>query len=102
MTDGSKSPKFGKFHPLDNEAHLAASDNVKYIRTRGNRENVQALAFLDHKQKPFFEIEGSFTDGETVTQVLEDSEQVVGVYGIYNYQPYVVGLGFILWSPNWF
>jgi len=47
MTDGSKSPKFGKFHPLDNSVALAPSDRVKYIRMRGDEEYIQAFAFLD-------------------------------------------------------
>lgn len=49
------------------------------------KKDIQALAFLDEKHYSFFEIEGSFTDGETETHTLEDNEIIVGAYGIYNY-----------------
>lgn len=38
MTDGSRSPKFGKFHPLDKQVNLAHNDQVKYIEMRGDNE----------------------------------------------------------------
>jgi hypothetical protein len=37
MMDGSKSPKFGSFHPLDRKATLAQTDEVKYIQMRGDQ-----------------------------------------------------------------
>ena len=39
----------------------------------------------DKDMQPFFEIEGTFTEGETRTFELEEGEQIIGVYGIYNY-----------------
>ena len=47
MTDGSRSPKFGKFHPLDRSVHLAPNDQVKYIVMRGDSEYVQAISMYD-------------------------------------------------------
>lgn len=38
MTDGARSPKFGKFHPLDKHASLAANDTIKFIEMRGDSE----------------------------------------------------------------
>ena len=40
MSDGSRSPKFGHFHPLDKWQVLANTDNVKYIEMRGDSEYV--------------------------------------------------------------
>lgn len=40
MTDGSRSPKFGKFHPLDRAVHLTPNDQVKHIVMRGDSEYV--------------------------------------------------------------
>ena len=67
---------------------------------RGDEEYVQAISMYDKDMQPFFEIEGTFTEGETTTFELHPGEQIIGVYGVFNYQPYVVGLGFILWSPK--
>ena len=47
MTDGSRSPKFGKFHPLDRQMSLANNDTVKYIEMRGDSEFVQSIKFFD-------------------------------------------------------
>ena len=100
MTDGSRSPKFGKFHPLDRQVQLANNDTVKYIEMRGDSEFVQAIKLYDKDTNPIIEIEGTFVEGETMTYELEEDEKIIGCYGIYNYQPYVVGLGFILWTPK--
>ena len=100
MTDGSRSPKFGRFHPLDRQTNLAANDSVKYIEMRGDSEYVQSIKLFDKETNPLLEIEGTFAEGETVTYELEEDEKIIGCYGIYNYQPYVVGLGFILWTPK--
>lgn len=35
-----------------------------------------------------------------MTYELGEGEKIIGCYGIYNYQPYVVGFGFILWTPK--
>ena len=43
MTDGSRSPKFGKFHPLDRQVNLATNDDVRYIEMRGDSEFIQAI-----------------------------------------------------------
>lgn len=100
MTDGSKSPKFGKFHPLDRQVKLAAKDSVKFIEMRGDSEFVQAVKLFDKNNNPILEIEGTFVEGETVTYELAEGEKIIGVYGIYNYQPYVVGFGFVIWTPK--
>ena len=100
MTDGSRSPKFGKFHPLDKQVQLAHNDQVKYIEMRGDSEFVQAIKLYDKDTQPIVEIEGTFVEGETMTYELGEEEKIIGIYGIYNYQPYIVGLGFILWTPK--
>ena len=100
MTDGSKSPKFGKFHPLDKWQNLARSDQVKYIEMRGDDQFVQAIRFKDKTRRAIMDVQGTFTDGITHEYELEEDEKIIGVYGIYNYQPYIVGLGFILWTPK--
>jgi len=99
MTDGSKSPKFGKFHPLDKEVTLAPSEKVRYVQLRGDQEYVESLSFLDQEKKAVLQIEGSFNKGKTQIHELQEDEEVIGCYGIFNYQPYVVGLGLILWKP---
>ena len=99
MTDGSKSPKFGKFHPLDKEVTLSPGEKVRYVSLRGDEEYVEALSFLDQDKKPALQIEGSFNKGNTQVHELQEDEEVIGCYGIFNYQPYVVGLGLILWKP---
>ena len=43
MTDGSRSPKFGRFHPLDRAMSIAPTDHIKYITMRGDDEYVQAV-----------------------------------------------------------
>lgn len=100
MSDGSRSPKFGKFHPLDKQLSLASNDVVKYIEMRGDSEFVQAFKLLDKDMQPLVEVEGTFQEGETVTYELEAGEKIIGCYGIYNYQPYVVGFGFITWCQT--
>ena len=40
MTDGSRSEKFGKFHPLDYSVHLIPNHQVKYIVMRGDSQYV--------------------------------------------------------------
>ena len=100
MGDGSKSPKFGKFHPLDKQASMATNDVVKFIEMRGDSEFIQAIKLYDKDMRPIIEVEGTFQEGETVTHELDEGERIVGCYGIYNYQPYVVGFGFIIWSPK--
>ena len=71
MTDGSRSPKFGKFHPLDRSVQLAPSDSVRYIVMRGDDEYVQAISMYDKDMQPYFQIEGTFTEGETTTFELQ-------------------------------
>ena len=39
----------------------------------------------DKNMQAFFEIEGTFKEGESRTFELEDGEKIIGVYGIYNY-----------------
>ena len=60
MTDGARSSKFGKFHPLDKQASLAANDTVKFIEMRGDSEFIQAIKLYDKDMKPIIEVEGSF------------------------------------------
>lgn len=85
MTDGSRSPKFGKFHPLDKQVSLANNDNVKYIEMRGDSEFIQSIKFFDKDMAPVMEIEGTFVEGETNTYELGENEKIIGCYGIYNY-----------------
>ena len=58
---------------------------------------------LDKNRNSLIEIEGTFTDGVTMEYEIEEDEKIIGIYGVYNYQPYIVGLSFILWSskPNY-
>lgn len=85
MTDGSRSPKFGRFHPLDKQLSLANNDLVKYIEMRGDSEYVQSIKLFDKDKGPLMEIEGTFVEGETVLYELEEGEKIIGCYGIYNY-----------------
>ena len=63
MSDGSKSPKFGGFHPLDKSASLAQSDRVKYIQMRGDANFVQSMQLLDSHKRALVKLEGSFMTG---------------------------------------
>lgn len=85
MADGSKSPKFGGFHPLDKSASLATTDRVKFVKMRGDGHFVQSLQLFDAKMRSLVRLEGSFTTGQTTTYELQDDEQIVGCYGVYNY-----------------
>jgi hypothetical protein len=85
MSDGSKSPKFGGFHPLDKSVSLAQSDKVKYVQMRGDTNFVQSLQMMDAKMNVLAKLEGSFTTGKTQTYELSEDEQIVGCYGVYNY-----------------
>ena len=85
MTDGSRSPKFGKFHPLDRQTSLANNDSVKFIEMRGDSEFVQAIKLYDKDMKPLVDIEGTFAEGETTQYELGENEKIIGCYGIYNY-----------------
>ena len=67
---------------------------------RGDPEFIQAIKLSDKYNKPLVEIEGTFVEGETVTYELQEGEKIIGCYGVYNYQPYVVGFGFIVWTPK--
>ena len=67
---------------------------------RGDSEFVQAVKLFDKNSNPILEIEGTFVEGETMTYELAEGEKIIGIYGIYNYQPYVVGFGFIIWTPK--
>ena len=67
---------------------------------RGDNEFIQAVKLYDKDMGQILEIEGTFVEGETMIHELGEDEKIIGVYGIYNYQPYIVGLGFILWSPK--
>ena len=85
MIDGSRSDKLGKFHPLDKKASLIPYQQVKYIVMRGDSEYCQSIQMYDKDMKPFFTIDGTFTEGETRTFELEKGEQIIGVHGIYNH-----------------
>jgi hypothetical protein len=63
MSEGSKSPKFGGFHPLDKSVSLANSDKVKYVQMRGDENFVQSLQLFDAKMRLLAKLEGSFNTG---------------------------------------
>lgn len=67
---------------------------------RGDNEFVKAIKLFDKDMAPILEIEGTFLDGETQMYELGEDEKIIGIYGVYNYQPYIVGLGFVLWTPK--
>jgi hypothetical protein len=66
---------------------------------RGDENFVQSLQLFDAKMRLLAKLEGSFNTGQTSTYELNDEEIIVGCYGVYNYQPYIVGLGLITWTP---
>lgn len=85
MSDGTQSPKFGQFHPLDKE--VAVDEEVGAINMIGTKTNVLQICFLDRKRQPIFEIgNDDMVDGEEgFLHEIEENEQIVGIHGVFNY-----------------
>jgi len=75
-------------------------DKVKRIKGTANGWGFHRAYFLNSAGKEVSWIKLGENAGFAPEQVLEDGEQIVGVYGSKNSKTSITSLGFIVWKPS--